>query len=168
MKKLMFLLFAVIAISENSNAQLKRVNTCVSDFEIKLDGTPVTDNGVTTFNIVAKPLLSRAEAIANAAGCQAQWVPTMFVGGAGSKKFTENFYPQILSITLPTNNGNFFSSNTPPAPNKNGVLPLQKGRWYSLSRAVQFCQCDCLNGYTQINFMLNNNNQLEVAKLAFP
>lgn len=168
MKKVFFTLFAIITLVSNSNAQLKRVNTCISDFEIKLDGIPVTANGITTFNIVAKPLLSQAEAIANAAGCQAQWTPRMFVGAVGSKQFTEDFFPQIVSITLPTNNGDFFSSNTPPAPNNNGVLPLQKGRWYSMSRTVQNCKCDCLNGFTQINFMLNNNNQLEVSKLVFP
>ena len=164
MKKFFLVIITVFPFAFSTNAQTTG-DGCISDFTIELDGTPVTTNGVTTFNIIAKPKNTKATAIINAAGCQvAQWVPHMFVGGAGSKQFCDLFYPQIVSLTLPLNAGNFSSAATIPSSN-NGLLPLQKGRWYALNRVVGKCSCSCLESTTMYNFRLDANNNLEICKV---
>lgn len=162
MKKVFFAFIAILGFAFTSNAQTAN-NDCMSDFTIQLDGTPVTTNGVTTFNIIAKPKMTQATAIANAAGCQSQWVPLQFAGGTSTKQFCDNYYPYIYSLTLPMNNGNFLSSSLPPTPN-NGLMPLKKGIWYSLNRVVKNCSCSCLNSTSQYNFMLEPNNTLKICK----
>lgn len=157
MKNNLILLIAIIGLTFTAHAQTTG-NECISDFTIELDGAPTTTNGVTTFQIIAKPKLPQATAIADAAGCSSQWVPLRFVGGA-NKQFCDNYFPRITSLTLPLNNGNFVSAAVP------NMHVYKKGDWFSLNRVVKNCKCSCLDSQSHYNFRLDANNKLEVCKV---
>ena len=158
MKKILLAFIAIVSFAFTTNAQNTNNNDCISDFTIELDGAPVTANGVTTYQIIAKPKLPQASAISSAAGCTAQWVPWRYAGG-GNKQFCDNYFPQIYSLTLALNHGNFVSKTTTP---NNGFFPYKKGEWYSLHRVVKNCKCSCLDSESQYNFRLDANNKLEI------